>query len=277
MSEWGDDVADAEVESALASVARPAARPEFREELRLRFCTEGHPAVREASVATFPDPSRARRRTFLRFGGLLAAAAILAIGFIVLESPAPRWKVLDVAGGSRIALDGREVPVDDRDALARALQRAKEIDVREGDLVLQIENLALFDVSQGTKVAFEGFDRRAPGNPYVVRVPSGRLRAITGPAFTGRTMKVSADVIDATITGTEFAIDYEEKGTCVCCLRGEIEVAAPSIGAAPRKIQPTTMCLVYREGDAPPKWGGVSDKHVGPLRALEERAREIWP
>ena len=289
MSERGDvDGFDPEVESALASVMRPRARPEFRESLRRRFCSGGAEAVRTPPaepkrvppLEAFPEPglarSAARRRTFLRFGGLLAAAAILVIGYIFLSSPAPRWQVIDLQDGSIVKVDGKVVPVGDRGALARDLQRAKEIQVEKGDLVLRVENLALFDVSEGTRVAFDGFDRKAEGAPYVLRVPAGRLRAVTGPGFRGQTMKVDADLWQGTIVGTAFAVDYEPHGTCLCCLHGEVEMTSSALGA-PLKIEPTKMCLVYRDGKSPPKQGANPPKHLDPLQALEDRARTIWP
>lgn len=278
--EGDEDVPDPEMEQALTAVARPRARPEFREELRKRFCSEvpsperSHP---EVPLVLFPDPLDARRRALLRWGGLLAAAVILAIGFIVLESPAPRWKVVHLADGSVLEIDGKPAPVDDPAALARSLARAKDVRVEQGELLLQIEDLVLFDVAQGTKLTLDGFDRREPGARYSVRVPQGRLRAVTGPAFRGHTMKVETDLLNAVVTGTAFAVDYELHGTCLCCLEGEIQVSGPAIGPAPRTVRPETMCLVYRGIEAPnPKWAPSSDRHTEPLRKLEERAREIW-
>ncbi len=280
-----EDMPDPEIEHALAAVARPVARAAFREDLRRRFCSEvplPERPERDAPIVPFPvpfpDPREARRRTFLRYGGLLAAAGILAVGFIVLEAPAPRWKVVQVPEGTVVKLDGKVAPIDDSSAFARALSRAKEIEVEQGELVLQIENLALFDVAQGTRVSFQGFDERSPGAAYSVRVPSGRLRTVTGPAFHGHTMKVATDLLDATVTGTAFAVDYEPHGTCLCCLQGEVQVSGPAIGSGPKTVRPETMCLVYRGSEAPhPKWASASDRHTEPLRKLEERAREIWP
>jgi hypothetical protein len=199
-----EDMPDPEIEHALAAVARPIARPAFREELRLRFCSdiplpEGpERPEREVPIVLFPDPRDARRRALLRWGGLLAAAVILAIGFIVLESPAPSWKVIHLSEGTVVKVDGQAVPTGEPAALARSLSRAKEIQVEQGGLVLQIGDLVLFDVAHGTQLELEGFDRRSPGAAYAVRVPNGRLRAVTGPAFHGHTMKVATDLLDAT-------------------------------------------------------------------------------
>jgi hypothetical protein len=274
--EQEEDMPDPVMEHALAVVARPLARPAFREDLRRRFCSEVPTAEREATPVPFHDPRDSRRRTFLRYGGLLAAAGILAIGFVVLESPAPRWKVVHVPEGSVVKIDGKAAPVDDTSALARSLSRAKEIEVEHGDLVLQIDDLVLFEADEGTRVAFEGFDRRGSGTEYSVRVPSGRLRAVTGPSFPGHTMKVEADLVDATVTGTAFAVDYEDHGTCVCCLEGEVQVSGPAIGANPMSVPPEHMCLVYRKIEAPPRWASAPFWHADPLRKLEDRAREIW-
>ena len=281
MSERGEvEGFDPEVENALASVVRPRARPEFRESLRRRFCaTAGEPRSLP-SLEAFPepglDPRAARRRPLLRVGGLLAAAAILVIGYVFLASPAPKWNVIDLQDGSVVRIDGKAFPGEDRGALARALQRAKEIEVEKGDLVLRVEDLALFDISEGTRVALGGFDRRGPGTQYELRVPSGRLRAVTGPAFHGRKMKVDADLFEGTIVGTAFAVDYEPHGTCLCCLDGEVGMTSSALPSA-EEIPATKMCLIYRDGKTPPKHGANPPKHLAPLQALEDRARTIWP
>jgi hypothetical protein len=267
---------DAGVEAALSSVAHPPARAEFREALRGRFLTAGEPPVRIGPPASVQDGER-RRRMFLRVGGLLAAGFILAIGFILLEPSAPRWKVLELAQGTVVKADGAVVPSDDLTALARALQRAREIEVEKGDLVLQIEDLSLFDLGEGTRAAFVGFDRKAPGTPFEVKAMSGRLRARTGPGFQGRTMKVAADLMDVTVVGTAFAVDYEPHGTCICCLHGDVRMSSKAAGPDPQVITPDHMCLIYRNEVRDPKRGAPPERHAIPLRALEARALGLWP
>ena len=267
---------DAEVEAALSSVAHPTARAEFRDELRHRFLAAGEPPVRAAPSVSVQNVDR-RRRVVLRVGGLLAAASILAIGFILLESSGPRWKILELAEGSVVKADGTTVPTDDRTALARALQRAREIEVEKGDLVLQIDDLSLFDLAEGTRAAFVGFDRKAPGMPFEVKAMSGRLRARTGPGFQGRTMNVVADLMNVTVTGTAFAVDYEPHGTCICCLHGDVRMTSKETGPDAKVITPEHMCLIYRLEVREPKTGAPPERHAIPLRALEVRARGLWP
>jgi hypothetical protein len=267
---------DAEVEAALSSVAHPAARAEFRDELRHRFLSAGEPRVHVGPPGSVQDAER-RRRIFLRVGGLLAAGFILAIGFILLEPSAPRWKVLEIAEGSVVKADGAVVPSDDPTALARTLQRAREIEVEKGDLVLQIDDLSLFDLAEGTRAAFVGFDRKASGTPFEVKAMSGRLRARTGPGFQGRTMKIAADLMDVTVVGTAFAVDYEPHGTCICCLHGDVRMSSKTTGPDAKVITPEHMCLIYRNEVRDPKTGAPPERHAIPLRALEVRAQGIWP
>ncbi len=244
---------DAELEKALSAVSHPAARGGFRDELRNRFLSAGEPPVRVGSSGSVPDAER-RRRIFLRVGGLLAAGFILAIGFILLEPSAPRWKILELAAGSIVKADGAVLPSDDPAALARALQRAREIEVEKGDLVLQIDDLSLFDLGEGT-----------------------RARARTGPGFQGRTMKVAADLMDVTVVGTAFAVDYEPHGTCICCLHGDVRMTSKATGPDAQVITPEHMCLIYRNEVRDPKTGAPPEQHAIPLRALELRAEGVWP
>lgn len=265
---------DVEVEKALASVGRPAARPEFRAELRRSFLAVD-PAATAPQAVLATDPAR-RRSVALRVVGLLAAAVILAAGYFLLEPSAPRWKVLDLAEGTVVKADGAPVQTGNRVALARTLQRAREIEVEKGDLIVQIEDISLFDLDAGTRASFVGFDRRTPGAPFELKAMSGRLRGRTGPGFQGRKMMVAADLMDVTVTGTAFAVDYEPHGTCICCLHGDVVMVSKATGPEPHVITPDHMCLIYRDSRSP-KWGAPPVHHAVPLRALEQRALEIWP
>ncbi len=277
-SETGFPEIDGAVEAALRAVPRPPARAEFREGLRRSFLSPAQATGRAAPVArsaAAPPPDASDRRSlFLRLGGFIAAGLILAIGFFVFQ-PALRWKVLDLAAGSVVKADGILVASGDRLALARALERAREIEVERGDLVLQVGDLSLFDLGEGTRVSLAGFDRSAPSAPYEVKVLAGRVRARTGPGFQGRTMHVAADAFDVTVTGTAFAVDYEAAGTCICCLHGEVQVSPKAPGTPTKPVPPECMCFVYRDERAP-RWGNPPDKHSIPLKALEARAQEIW-
>lgn len=261
---------DVEVEIALRAVETPAARADFRAELRRRFLE-----VAQVSPALPPGRAVEGRRTALQIGGLLAAAAILAAGYFLVRPSAPAWRVLEVAPGSIVKADGVSLPVQDPVALARNLMNAHEIVVERGDLVLQVGDLSLFDLDEGTRVAFAGFDEPSSAAPYEVRASSGRLRARTGPGFRGRRMMVQADLMNVLVTGTAFAVDYEKEGTCVCCLHGVVEIVSKALGPEPRSIQPQQMCLVFHD-DHEPMWGGPPGSHAEPLLRLETRAVEIW-
>jgi hypothetical protein len=265
---------DVEVEAALASVARPVARPEFRADLCRRFLAVD-PAASAPQAVLATDPAR-RPRVVLRVASLLAAAVILAVGYFLLEPSAPRWKVLDLEEGTVVKADGAAVPAEDRVALARTLQRAREIEVEKGDLIVQIDDLSLFDLGAGTRASFAGFDRKTPGAPFELKAMSGRLRGRTGPGFQGRKMMVAADLMDVTVTGTAFAVDYEPHGTCICCLHGDVVMTSKAAGPEPHVITPDHMCLIYRDARSP-KWGAPPEHHAVPLRALEQRAQQIWP
>ena len=253
-----------EIEGALRTLDHPAARPEFRDELRRRFLDEASAGV------------PARRRPGARIVGLLAAAAVLvAAGYFLLRPRPAAWRVLQIAPGSVVQADGAILPTDDLEVLAGYLRGAREIVVERGDLVLQVGDVSLFDLAEGTRVAFAGFGPGTREGPLSVVASSGRLRVRTGPGFAGRTMDVRAGPTELTVTGTAFAVDYEDVGTCVCCLHGSVAIAAQAVGPDAMAIQPGKMCLVFLD-DRNPLWGESPVEHALPLRHLEERARELW-
>jgi len=255
---------DAGIEGALRTLEHPAARPEFRDELRRRFL--------DGASAAAP----ARRRPGPRIVGLLAAAAVLlAAGYFLLRPRPAAWRVLEIAPGSVVKADGAILPTDDLDVLAGYLRGAREIVLERGELVLQVGDVSLFDLGEGTRVAFAGFGPGTKDGPLSVVASSGRLRARTGPGFAGHTMDVRAGSTELTVTGTAFAVDYEDVGTCVCCLHGSVAIAAQAIGPDSMAIQPGKMCLVFRD-DREPLWGESPAAHAQPLERLEERARELW-
>jgi hypothetical protein len=279
-----DPAIDAEVESALRAVDGPKARPEFRAELRTRFLAAAGTAAASphaelssrhpASSAAYGTGERSRLGPLI--GALLAAGLVLALGYFVFRPSPPSWRVLQVAPGSVVKADGISVPVQDPVALARQLEGAKEIEVESGDVILQVGDVSLFDLDEGTRVAFRGLDDTDAAVTIQVQASSGRLRARTGPDFRGRTMRVQADLMEVFVTGTAFALDYESHGTCICCLHGELQVTSKTLGPDPKPVSPDQMCLIYRAKDDS-KWGGHPQHHAKPLRSLEELARTIWP
>jgi len=174
-----------------------------------------------------------------------------------------------------VKADGIVLPVQEPVALARALRTAKEFEVERGDLVFQVGELSLFDLGEGTHVAFAGFEPEGGSGPLTVHASSGRLRARTGPGFAGRTMNVRTDSFAVVVTGTAFAVDYESVGTCVCCLHGTVQIEAKAVGPGAMPIGPGKMCLVFRDIRAP-LWGDAPEAHAEPLERLEARAAEIW-
>jgi len=254
---------DVDVESALRVVAHPPARPEFRDQLRNRF------------LETPEGRASASGRSGSRMGWLLAAAVVLAAGYFLLRPRAPEWRVLEVAPGTVVKVGDAPLPLEDRAALARALRDAPAIVVESGDLLLQAGDLALFDLGAGTRVELAGFHPDEGPGPLAIRASSGRMRARTGPGFAGRQMEVRAGTMELVVAGTAFAVDYEEVGTCVCCLHGKVEMVSKATGAAPRAIEPGKMCLVFKE-ERPPLWGDSPEAHAQPLERLEARALEIW-
>src|SRR6185369_13342982 len=83
---------------------------------------------------------------------------------------------------------------------------------------------------------------------------AGHVRVTTGPGFAGQQMLVHSDVMDATIVGTAFAVDYEEKGTCVCCMHGEVEVRSTTAEGDWKPVKPGTMCFAFREPGQKALW-----------------------
>jgi ferric-dicitrate binding protein FerR (iron transport regulator) len=265
------------MERALASVLRPAARTEFREELRRNFMS----AARRASTTPLFDvveeprakPS-SRRPSGLIWAGLLSAAAAVVVLLVYMKPSDSRWKVLDGSSAGVVHVDGVAIRGEDRERLERSLVEAHEIR-SEGRLRLRFADWYLLELAPNSHVALSPIEQRARPEPLTFHVQEGTLRLRTGPSFRGEEMCVTTEDASLRVTGTNFAVDRVKDGTCICCLNGSIKVTPPK----PQEVETVggdRTYHVYRDGH-PPKRDVIVEAHSGPLHELEELARQLWP
>ncbi len=270
--ESGRASADAAVERALRNVVHRSPRVEFLRELKTKFTAVAQEAPPAPSVqperrparSESPAPTRAGRRWGIPVAIFAAAAAVLAIVALRAEQPA-RWSPVDGRiGTSPIVVNGRTV-AHDRIADAIADETRPHVVVAGQEAAMfWVDGTVCAELAPGSEVELGPVP--SDGSQLVLAVHKGTLRMCTGPGFTGSKLTVKTPEFDLAVTGTSFAIDVDEEGTCVCCLHGSVEMVPSKAIEKPWKVEGQRMCRVYKD-DRAPKWDTISTSH-GP--ALEQ-------
>lgn len=259
----GDPEPDAELRGALEHLERPAARAEFRAALEQRFLAGAGDAAPEPTIEPRAPAAASPRRGLYLLGVALAAAAAVVLTLFLAKSRAPTWRVHGASDATSVVVDGIPLRADDTARLVEALGSARELEVRGGRLRLCVRDEAWIELAPGTRLSQMKF---AAAGPYQVRTDHGSLAVSTLPAFSGRGMRVLTADFDLQVTGTSFAVDVDEAGSCLCTLEGSVQ-CLPAGESQAQAVAAGRMCFAYRDR-SPAKWGSAHESHLSPLRGL---------
>ncbi len=263
-----------DLESRLESLARPAARPEFRSTLRERFLAgaaaappvdvlpEDHPVARRSGA-----PSR--RKVWI---ALAAAAGVVAM--LYLFKPAPLvWHVLPGSTATTVRVDGERLRLDDAEALGRALNDAHSVLAEDGELRLARADQYAVEIARGARVSFSLSGNTGGTDPFSLELEGAALRVVTGPGFPGHVLALRSGDAIVHVTGTAFAFDNCTGGACVCGLHGRIEVLRK--GGKPTTLDGGKQCWVPTDGGEL-TWGEVHAAHITPVQELARVVETQW-
>lgn len=270
-----DDEVDVFVERALAAVAPPAARSEFKEKLRREFCSAPRrdPTTPLFDVVDEPRPRSKGIPARFVWAGLAAAAALVAL--IVYFKPADsRWKVLEGTTAGVVTIDGIPIPSDDRARLEKSLVEAHDIHTNVA-MRARFGDWYVLELAPDSHVMLSPIEQRARTEPLYFQLAAGSLRVRTGPSFHGDEMRVDTDDLSVRITGTTVAVELVDDGTCVCCLTGTVKIV-PSKSKTNETLCGSGTYHVFRS-DKAPATGEIIDRHAEPLHAIDVLARQLWP
>ena len=304
-----DDVMD--LEPALQAIQPPAARPEFKQELREQFlgAASGEQVVaHRPSPRPSPKPSskpirrsrpgrarrkagskgsqaprgarRQRRLTWSIGGGAVAiAAALLAVFFLrtpaAVSAPSAGWQLLPIASvpaPSAFQVDGVAfVPGQD-------LAKANVITAGTEVLRLQFYDQLVVDLEPGSSLDIRG----TRGDGDIVLAMAGRrggyrVATLGGFDSTQRRLLFRTPDAEVEVRGTVFGIDrYEVSksaagGTCVCCCRGTVLVRAFESGDQASVLEGKSSFVVAGIGAISPMPMPASHAHP-----LDEMAAQLY-
>jgi ferric-dicitrate binding protein FerR (iron transport regulator) len=253
----GEDVAFEAWLAARAPIEPPSAAA--RRHARLAFLTE---------VAAAPLPLRARR-SFRRLVLALAAAAILAVTFLLPEPE--RWRAqLD----GRVVFDGDEYLPGDEARLAAALERSGTLETgARGRLELgdafALALLAGGAMSVPPLPVLDGIE------PLEFDLARGEAYLRTGPSYPGNPIVVRTDLADVTLHGTTVGVLVDAQGTCVCVADGTARVTSARLPAGFQDVGPRLTLRLYHDLGLDPRTepfqaeGGVDAAHTADLVAFQ--------
>ena len=213
--------------AALSSLATPPADPEFRARTRDAFITGALGVPGRAGGRFRGAPGRrALAGSAWRWAAFPAAAVALFL-IVGLINRGPGWRISASRGAGIAVVDGRPVPMNHTEELARVIRPGARIQVPEGsELELVSTRQIAMDLTPGTDATVPEIPGRWYGRRVRAEVLAGEVRLMTGPRFEGARLSITTPAARVEVTGTTLAVICDPEGTCVCVLEGKVRVGA---------------------------------------------------
>lgn len=236
---------------ARAPAETPAAQA--RNRARLAFLS----AVAETA------PLRRTRRSFRGLVLALAAAAILAVTFLL---PKPeRWKVR-LAGPLRFA--EREYGLGEENQLAVALEGSGTVETGSERARFTLGNSSLGSglevvLLAGSTLTFPTLPELDGVSAVDFSLARGEAYLSTSPSYPGNPILVRTDLADVELHGTTIGVLVDELGTCVCVADGTVRVTGPGVEGGEGAVGPRGILRLFRD----PTMGAKTEvfpEHSGP-------------
>jgi hypothetical protein len=245
----------------LAARAPAAPRPEVVRRARLAFLT---------AVAAAAPPLRARR-SFRRSVWVAAAAAILAVTFLL---PRPeRWNVqLD----GRLTFDGSEYMPGDEARLAAALERSGTVETALGRARFDLGRELVVELQPASALAFPFLTELDGVAPLELALARGETFLRTTASYPGNPIVVRTALADVALHGTTVGVRVDELGTCVCVADGKARVTSGRLAGGSQEVAARFTLRVFPDPGRqpsleafPPDDSGVEAAHTMELVAFQ--------
>jgi ferric-dicitrate binding protein FerR (iron transport regulator) len=268
-----DGMSDRLEQRIAAQPLAPAAREEFRTQLRERFLSGAE------GPSDAPGPRAvvsSARRLPAWAGGLLAAAAVLLIALAIQHQfsadETGLWKVTEISGRGPVRIDGRALDPLDRETLSRAVLASARVESLDNRLVMRHEQGPILVLREGSEMCC----RAASGDP---EAPCFDLSA--GELFLKADRRGSPDPIriatpegEIRVLGTTVGVCLGEGYACVCVVEGEVEIEPRDERWGKIRVPRRTSQVVNCVGGEEPCahcFPDEPDSHIAELVAFHER------
>jgi ferric-dicitrate binding protein FerR (iron transport regulator) len=257
----GDD----DVAKWVAELPEAAPSADFRERLRSAFI---HGNIEESPRQERVRPGARRKLPWWRWVPAAAAGVAVVLFVVAMLNRGPAFRIVEVAGTGDVRVNDRPLAMSNRDALRAALHGGATLEVPpDGAVALLAPDLALYEVTGGTRMTLPKSPGKWFGRTVVCRIFVGEMRLKTGARFAGSQMLVYTPDGMVLVTGTLLSVQCDASGTCVCVVEGtahvgvnagDLEAVAPGY----RKVMPR---------DGTPKITSVAPAHRDGLLDFEQR------
>ena len=152
----------------------------------------------------------------------LAAPALAAVIFFLNRGPG--YHVVDPPAGVSVVVNGETIPVDDGQAMARALKPGARIAFEGGAMMVNLvspEHLFV-QLTPGSETVLPKTPGRWFGRSARSEVTRGEVRYATGRRFRGAGMTVYTQDTRVDLVGTTLAVIQNDFGTCICLFEGAV-------------------------------------------------------
>jgi ferric-dicitrate binding protein FerR (iron transport regulator) len=214
--DWGPR--EERVRKVLRGLPGVAPEPDFRARLRENFVSGALDRERSGKP-------RAPVLPLFRWGVPLAAAAALIAAF-VLVNRGPEWRSAGMSGEGQVRIGGTTLTAPEvASELEKLLRSGATVEVEgEAPLDLHCEGTLAIQMAPGSRLTLPNSPGRWVGRAISCRVEQGEVRFVTGPAFEGAHLEVTAPAARIEVSGTTFAVISAADSTCVCVLDGEVKI-----------------------------------------------------
>lgn len=211
---------------------------------------------------------------------LATIAAIAAAALLIFRWPTSAgWRIAESSDFITARVDGVAFSANERERLASAIVPGSRLEVVGGSLEMTLDRRLALGLGPESVLRFELVPEPGVLDAILLQQERGSLAVVTGPDFSGSSLRVRTPDTEVRVVGTEFAVDViSAEGSCVCCAKGAVQVfdAAgaedPALeGVASGAVHSGEMGLVSNK-HAPVKRGAAVEAHLAPLDAL----RRIW-
>ena len=287
-----------QIETSLQNLRYPAARAEFKADVRAAFLADAQatgpaddqadllqpaaPSLSGARVRRGPRPTRSLSTgpfSWQVSAGLLAVAAAVVLMLWIPEgtpeAPAPigtpTWSL---ARGEAIEINDELVPASDSEWLSRALTEARTVSTQEGQTAtLRLRDEVRFGLESASSLTLPidvtGAD---PAEDLAFSLTSGTVHLMTRDGYAGAAIVVETPHAKVRIRASVLSVDVlDGEGSCICVSDGEAEVEILTGDQPKVTVKAGNTCFVFESNGS--KMEGVSkglvkDGHLEPLEAF---------
>lgn len=293
MNEYDDPLTpeEARARDAVKGLPRPTADATFRERVKQEFVSGAiaeRPSILDDAelepVATEDAEAAAmaggapviaipwfRRPAFAWLTAPAAAAALLVVALVMNQGPA--WELVSAVGDGVAVVDGRPVPMNHVDDLARAIRSGARVVLPAGaELQLRSEGNMALSLTSSAEFVVPATPGRWWGRDIDARLDKGTLRIVASESPAAGRLTVNTPDMIVEVGNTTLAIECLDIGTCVCVLDGDAGVAGRGIEAV--AVRSGNRRVIFNDGREPLDDAMLDSERVA-LIALEERYGSI--